>query len=122
MQDPWLNFMARHYLKIYLSTLFVIGLVSLKALVYGLLVTHVYAFFANGLVTVFCHGKGYRTHDTRDTSTNNHWVNLMLGWNGVAFHNNHHAKPTRFTTSESRSEVDLIGVIIRVLFAKEKAL
>lgn len=122
MKDPLLSFIAKYYLIIYIVSLFAVGLVSAKILVYGFLVTHVYAFAANGLVTVFCHGKGYRTHDTRDTSTNNHWVNLALFGNGVAMHNNHHASPTRFTNSEKWTEVDIIGFIIRLLFKKENAI
>lgn len=119
MRDSWLKFIAEHYFKIYFGTSLVVGVISLKVLVYALLVTHVYAFAANGLITVFCHGGGYRRHATNDASTNNQLVNSLLLFNGVALHNNHHAKPTRPSNSEAWYEVDLVGAIIRLFFCKK---
>ncbi len=122
MRDPWLKFISAHYLLIYFGTAFLVGLFSIKILIYAILIPHVYAFAAIGLITVFCHNKGYRRYNTADASTNNHWVNLMLGWNGAAFHNNHHAKPARYTTSDNWNEIDLIGVFVYFLFCKKKTL
>lgn len=118
MKDPWLKFIANNYFKIYFLTILIAGLISLKILLYAFLVTHVYAFAANGLITVFCHGKGHRRYKTSDTSTNNSYVNALLLFNGVAMHNNHHAKPTRSSNSEAWYEVDVIGLIVRLFFVK----
>lgn len=42
-----------------------------------------------GATNYFCHKYGYRRFESRDTSTNNIWVNLITM--GEGWHNNHHA-------------------------------
>lgn len=112
MRDEFLVFLQKHYFLIYCSVVIGVCMIHAKAAVYGLLVPHVYAFAANGLVTVFCHSRGYRNHDTNDKSTNNLGVNALLMFSGIALHNNHHAHPGRYSCSEKWYEVDLVGCII----------
>lgn len=115
MRDPWLLFLSRHYFKIYLGVAAVLAAIDFKLVVYGLFVPAVYAFFCNGLINVVCHKYGFRRFNTRDSSTNNHWVNAFLLFSGIAMHNNHHAKPANSSCSCAWYEIDLIAPIISVV-------
>jgi len=120
MKDRWLVLIGRNYFKIYLTTAAVCGIVDLRIVIYGMCVPVIYAVFCDGVVNVWCHKWGYRTHPTDDTSTNNLAANAVLLFSGIALHNNHHARPGDYLLSVKRWEIDLVGCIIRLVRKKEK--
>ena len=61
-------------------------------LVWGFFVRSVLVLHATWLVNSATHIWGYRTHETRDNSTNLWWVALVTY--GEGWHNNHHAFQT----------------------------
>lgn len=115
MQDAFLVWISKHYFSIYIGTASLLALIDARLAVYGLFVPVVYAFFSNGLVNVVCHKWGSRRFSTADNSRNNHFVNSMLLFSGIAMHNNHHAKPSSPSCSFAWYEVDLIAKIIRLV-------
>lgn len=65
------------------------------------------------LFNYFAHTHGYRSHETRDTSTNNPWLfPLILG---EAWHNNHHSSPKSAVFGESTWEFDPVKHLINLL-------
>ena len=65
------------------------------------------------LVNSATHVWGYRTHETRDSSTNLWWVALLTY--GEGWHNNQHAFQTSARHGLRWWEVDMTYVAIRVL-------
>ena len=59
------------------------------------------------------HMWGYRNHSTTDNSTNN-WVFAVVYW-GEGWHNNHHASPKKWNFGEQWWEIDISGMIIKLL-------
>ena len=115
MRDRWLLFVSQHYFAIYLSTVSVAAMINIKLAVYCFFVPAAYAFFANGIVNVMCHRWGYRRHETKDNSRNNHLANALLLFSGIAMHNNHHARPTCPVMSSAWYEIDLVGCMAHAI-------
>ncbi len=115
MRDPWLVFIGRNYFKIYLSTVFVLSLIDLKIVIYGMFIPVIYAIFCDGIVNVVCHIWGYRRYDSNDESKNNLIGNAVLMFSGIAMHNNHHAYPSSHNMSRAWYEIDLVGLLINVI-------
>lgn len=120
MQDQWLVFISRHYFKIYLASVLILGAIDLRIVIYGMFVPVIYAVFCDGIVNVICHIWGYRRHDTQDASRNNLLANAALLFSGIAMHNNHHAKPNDYSMSERWYEIDLVGTIAHHLHVQNK--
>jgi stearoyl-CoA desaturase (Delta-9 desaturase) len=64
-------------------------------------------------VNSVCHCFGGKPYQTHDLSCNNYL--LMLPSMGFSLHNNHHAFPSSATTSHAWWQIDLSGLIIRLL-------
>jgi stearoyl-CoA desaturase (Delta-9 desaturase) len=64
-------------------------------------------------VNSICHVYGSRPFDTKDKSTNNAWLSLLSL--GGSWHNNHHAYPTLAILTFKWWQIDLSGLLIRLL-------
>ena len=85
-------------------------------LIWGGFVRTIFVLHTTWLVNSATHVWGYRTHETRDDSTNNWWVALLTSWRGLA-QSNHHAFQTSARHGLRWWEVDMTYVAIRVLSA-----
>jgi stearoyl-CoA desaturase (Delta-9 desaturase) len=123
MADPVVSFVDRTFVVwalLGLAVAFGLGAAighSLKAGLSGLLwggavrmlVLHHVTYSINSL----CHFFGRRRFDTDDESRNLTW--LALPSLGEAWHNNHHAFPTSAAHGMRRHELDISGLVIRML-------
>ena len=114
LSDPFNAFLDRHFFHLCLVT----GVVLFKLggwpwVVWGMFVRVAGVFHATWLVNSAAHTYGYRSHTTRDRSTNCWWVALLTL--GEGWHNNHHAFPASARHGLRWWELDLTWVVIRVL-------
>jgi len=91
--------------------LYVIG--GMPYLVWGFFVRSVLVLHATWLVNSATHVWGYRSHETRDTSTNLWWVALVTY--GEGWHNNHHAYQTSARHGLRWWEFDMTYITIRLM-------
>ena len=91
------------------------ALSGMSWLVWGGFVRTIFVLHSTWLVNSATHVWGYRSHATRDASTNNWWV-AVLSY-GEGWHNNHHAFQTSARHGMRWWEVDMTYVAIRVLSA-----
>lgn len=113
-KDPFYMFFHKwHYHIIYGFCLVLFLINPVLVLIYCL--AYCLDFLRLGLVNWFCHGSGYRNHETDDKSTNN----VLLGLFGMGFgwHNNHHASPGKLVLTEKWWELDVEGLLGK-LFSK----
>jgi stearoyl-CoA desaturase (delta-9 desaturase) len=89
------------------------GGLGLSWLVWGIFVRTMLLYHATYLVNSATHMWGYRSHDTRDCSTNLWWVALLTL--GEGWHNNHHAFPRSARHGLRWWEVDVTYLLIRLL-------
>jgi sn-1 stearoyl-lipid 9-desaturase len=82
-------------------------------LVWGCFVRSVTVLHTTWLVNSATHMWGYRTHDTRDSSTNLWWVALITF--GEGWHNNHHAFQTSARHGLRWWEIDMTYLAIRLM-------
>ena len=82
-------------------------------LVWGGFVRTVFVLHSTWLVNSATHVWGYRSHTTRDNSTNLWWVALLTY--GEGWHNNHHAFQTSARHGLSWWEVDMTYIAIWVM-------
>ena len=82
-------------------------------LVWGCFVRTVLVLHTTWLVNSATHVWGYRTHETRDHSTNLWWVALLTY--GEGWHNNHHAFQTSARHGLRWWEVDTTYMAIRLM-------
>jgi len=117
LRDNWQKNIHKHYFKILIGTYIILALVDWRIPVFLISISSVISFHSAGMVNSLCHKYGYRNFDTKDTSTNNTWVNYITLGSGL--HNNHHAAPTSWTTKTKPSEIDFSGWLVKILL-KEK--
>jgi stearoyl-CoA desaturase (delta-9 desaturase) len=113
-RDPVLRWFDKyHFLFPILSavTLFLLG--GMPFLVWGFFVSTVLVLHTTWLVNSATHVWGYRSHKTRDDSTNLWWVALLTY--GEGWHNNHHAYQTSARHGMSWWELDMTYIGIRLL-------
>jgi fatty-acid desaturase len=96
-----------------LGALYALG--GMSWLVWGGFVRTIFVLHTTWLVNSATHVWGYRSHETRDASTNNWWVALLTY--GEGWHNNHHAFQTSARHGLRWWEVDMTYVAIRALSA-----
>ena len=101
------------YLALWWVALAMIGEWALMS--FGLVPVALYQIAANITVQV-THKWGYRNFESADHATNNWWISILSF--GEGWHNNHHAKPRKYSFQEKWWEFDLGGFIIKHLLAK----
>jgi stearoyl-CoA desaturase (delta-9 desaturase) len=89
------------------------GGVGLSWIVWGMFVRTTLLYHATWLVNSATHLWGYRSHKTRDDSTNLWWVALVSL--GEGWHNNHHAFPRSARHGLRWWELDVTYLMIRGL-------
>ncbi len=82
-------------------------------LVWGCFVRSVLVLHTTWLVNSATHVWGYRTHQTRDNSTNLWWVALLTY--GEGWHNNHHAYQTSARHGMRWWEFDMTYIALRLM-------
>ena len=82
-------------------------------LVWGGFVRTIFVLHSTWLVNSASHIWGYRSHPTRDKSTNLWWVALLTY--GEGWHNNHHAYQTSARHGLDWWEVDLTYLTIKLM-------
>ncbi|MFO0909423.1 MAG: fatty acid desaturase [Isosphaeraceae bacterium] len=113
-RDPVLMWFDRwHFIFPILSafTLWMIG--GMPFLVWGFFVSTVVVLHTTWLVNSATHVWGYRSHHTRDDSTNLWWVALLTY--GEGWHNNHHAYQTSARHGLDWWEVDMTYLAIKLM-------
>lgn len=105
IKDPVLVWMNKYFLIFPLggaAALYAFG--GMPYLVWGFFMRSVLVLHSTWLVNSATHVWGYRTHETRDNSTNLWWVALITY--GEGWHNNHHAFQTSARHGMKWWEVD----------------
>jgi fatty-acid desaturase len=112
IRSPFHCWVHRNYFLI--LTMWVAGLYTINPLVgiFCYSVPATFAFHSFGLINTLCHKFGYRNYETRDSSTNNWFVNIFTC--GEGWHNNHHRYPGSYRIRRRRFEFDLSAFIIEV--------
>lgn len=116
LKDDLCRFSRDNYLKVYITTLVIMGLLFPKFTVYFMLIPGLIAFHAGSFVNTFQHMFGYRNFDTSDKSTNI-WICMFI--HGQALHNNHHAFPHSYSCSVKWYEFDFSGFIIKYILSNK---
>ena len=95
------------------AALYAVG--GMSWLIWGGFVRTIFVLHTTWLVNSATHVWGYRSHETRDSSTNLWWVAVLTY--GEGWHNNHHAFQTSARHGLRWWEVDTTYAAIRVLSA-----
>lgn len=116
MKDPAVKFFSTHMVLINLVVLLLATFVSVD-LVLAMGSAFVFEQIRLGLVNTACHidrmPGNYRNHQTKESSNNN----MFLGILGLGFgwHNNHHADPSKLILTERWWELDIEGLVGKLL-------
>lgn len=118
LKDKWLIFTHRYYVAIVLLYVSLLCLFGWFTLYYAFIVPSFFVLIVSALTNYVQHTPSLGYPKAQDTNARNVWwmalINLGEGW-----HHNHHAKPRNYTTSNEWWEVDVIGLIIK-LVGKER--
>lgn len=115
--DPKLKWLSRHFIKIIWVTVILLAVSGPFALVNFFLMPVLIEHIRVNLISCASHMKSipgsYRNHATKDLSQNN----IILGWltMGFAWHNNHHHDERRLVLQERWWELDIEGLIGKLL-------
>jgi fatty-acid desaturase len=114
MKDPvhrWMD--SFHILFPILGAVALYAIGGMPYLVWAFFVRTVLVLHSTWLVNSATHVWGYRSHETRDTSTNLWWVAIITY--GEGWHNNHHAFQTSARHGMRWWEFDATYIAIRVM-------
>ena len=116
--DPYQQFLHRYYFAIMLAydaLLFVIGGFWLVAFLHLLpaVITGLMSNVVNYVGHMPTWAGGYRTFNLNDQSANN-WLWALPSW-GESWHNNHHRFPKNYSYTQKWWEIDVSGLIIKLL-------
>jgi len=114
LKDPVICWMDKYFILFPIAgavALYAIG--GMPYLVWGFFVRSVLVLHATWFVNSATHIWGYRTHETRDNSTNLWWVALITY--GEGWHNNHHAFQTSARHGMKWWEIDTTYWTIRLM-------
>lgn len=116
--DKFQQFLHRYYFGILFSysiALFLIG--GFWLVIYLHLLPAAITAFMSNIVNYVGHKPnwvgGYRTYNINDKSSNN-WLWALPSW-GESWHNNHHRYPKKFSFSNKWWEIDISGIIIKII-------
>jgi fatty-acid desaturase len=113
-KDPVLRWFDKYFILFPIAlaaSLYAIG--GMSWLVWGFFASTVFTLHSTWLVNSATHVWGYRSHKTRDDSTNLWWVALLTY--GEGWHNNHHAYQTSARHGMSWWELDMTYIAIRLM-------
>lgn len=114
LADPymlWLHNHTTHIIVVYYVVLFLIG--GLQLVAFAGLIPQALTSIISGVCNYFTHLTGYRNFDIEDESYNTWWLALPT-W-GESWHNNHHAKPHLSSFQHNWWEIDISGLVIRLI-------
>jgi len=113
-KDPVHRFLDKWFIVFpILSAVALYAVGGMPWLVWGFFVRSVLVLHTTWLVNSATHIWGYRSHETRDNSTNLWWVGLLAY--GEGWHNNHHAFQTSARHGMRWWEVDVTYMMIRAM-------
>jgi stearoyl-CoA desaturase (delta-9 desaturase) len=113
MRDKTHKIIFNNYFKIIFAGVFVLFLINPLLVLYLYCLPATLTVITIGVVNVLGHGHGYRNYDTEDSSTNS-WIASIITL-GEGWHNNHHAKPNQYYVGEKWYELDIMGLIIKLI-------
>ena len=104
------DYLYQYTFGIYLLVYLIFGPISFNAFLIG----NLGALIATSLLTYFSHVKslGTQHHEMSNNSVNIYGTFLIFF--GEEIHNNHHAYPKRISNSQSATQVDPIGWVLRL--------
>ena len=114
LADPyirWLHNYNMYVIVVYWAVLFMLGGVQLLA--FAGLIPQAFTSVFSVLCNYFPHKTGYRNFEIEDKSYNTWWLALPT-W-GDSWHNNHHAKPYLSSFQHNWWEIDISGMVIRLI-------
>ncbi len=127
-KDPWLKFLHRYYLFIYLSLFLFLSLLSLPLACFFIALPGFLSNLTTGLVNSALHDKDnllskillltYSSKESPNGPLNSLWLGpLTLG---LGYHGHHHRHPQSVSNAKSWYEFDLSRTLISLIQNKEK--
>ncbi len=116
LSSPFLVFVHRNYLYFPFIIIALLAVIDPWAILYAYVWPAVLVWNLASLVNTIGHSIGYRNYEVADDSKNIWWLALVTF--GEGWHNNHHARPSRFFFRTKWWEFDLSEWIIRLVRKK----
>jgi len=109
-EQPFQKKLHKHYLYIILLYCGLLAIINPWLIVFAYCLPACLCLHSSSAIIVIAHRHGYKTHQISDESRNSWIANLITM--GEGWHNNHHAKPYRWSNWEKWWEWDIPAVII----------
>ena len=109
---------SKHYFLIYFGLIALSIAISYDFFLYGICIPTILAFHYNSAINVLCHRVGYVNNYPLGNAKNNFLINMLGLFGGSALHANHHYDPTKKSFSTKWYEIDLCGIIIKLIDKK----
>lgn len=118
MSDPDHKFFHRHYFKIILTYIAILGIIDIRYIGYFWAIPVLYLLFGISWATVIAHIRqlGYfswRTFNTKDYTYNSNFWQVIVA--GEGYHNTHHACPWLWDTAIYKGEFDITAWFIKLV-------
>ncbi len=115
LMTPQHLFIHKWYMVIMLAFILLFAFINIEIFYFAWVIPAFAIQLSQSNFNYFGHIYGYRNFETKDNSRNNPWLFPIIL--GEAWHNNHHANPSNFSTTEIKKEIDPLTWIIKVLKA-----
>jgi fatty-acid desaturase len=111
--DSFQRNLHKNYITIIFIYCVILALINPWLIIFAYSIPACLCLHSTSSIIVIAHIHGYRSHDTTDQSRNSWIANIITL--GEGWHNNHHAKPYKWSNWERWWEWDLPSLIIRLI-------
>ena len=113
-KEDFQRFIHKNYFKIIFSYCFLLFLIDPILVIFVYAIPACFCFHATSSVVVIAHRQGYRNHFLKNDKSKNSWITSLITL-GDGWHNNHHARPWKWSNWEKWWEIDIPAIIIFLL-------
>jgi fatty-acid desaturase len=103
----------KYYFEIIVAYCLLLALIDPWLIIFAYCLPACLCLHSSSAIIVIAHRHGYRSHEISDQSRNSWIANIITM--GEGWHNNHHAKPYKWSNWERWWEWDIPAVIIRII-------
>jgi len=112
--NSYYRFLHKNYFYIILFYCLALYLIDPLYIIFVYAIPACFCLHSTSAIIVIAHKHGYRTYDLKKDQARNSWIANLITL-GEGWHNNHHAKPYKWSNWEKWWEWDLPSLIIRLI-------
>ena len=119
-RDSFQRFLHNYYLWIILAYCAVLAMIDPWLIVFVYAIPACLCLHSSSAIIVIAHRHGYKSYDLKHDQSRNSWIANLITM-GEGWHNNHHARPYRWSNWERWWEWDIPAIVIWCVRSRDQS-